>query len=649
MLRGNMNKNILLISLPLTIVFCLLADALLMFCSVYLPMWKFLLLCAGILIICAVLTACVPRVAKGLLIGLMVFLAAAAISIPMFWRYAQSEQFLQSTIYQESDFEKEELFAGKTVLLIVPHEDDDINVLGGVIDQYLHYGSLLTVAFMTNGDYNGIGETRLREAISLYDYLGLPEEQVVFLGYGDNLHTQSNHIYNAPENEVIISQTGRTETYGLETHPPLHDGHEYTYSNLYTDMKDLILTRRPDVIYCVDFDPHVDHKACSLLFEKVMGDILRSELDYSPEVFKGFGYSTAWGAEHDFFSLNLNATVDIYHNSLIIQTPAVFRWEERLRLPVKAGLLARSLQASLLEKELGFYQSQNAAGRGVAIINGDKVFWRRATDSLLRDAILTTSSGDPNLLNNFMLLDSRHILDQYHDPYDGTWAPEDEDPDKMATIEFKSPERISEIVLYDNPDENSNILNAEICFNDGTVYKTGPLDPSGAASHFAIEKNNVTSFILKLTETEGERAGLTEIEAFCEPQKRSPTFLKLMDSNEDFAYDYIVGINGKSAFLLYSDGEIPELIPEYYEICCDSDVGCSAVIKDGMLRVFCPRGKRAEISITCRENGLADRIVVQNPTIIRRAAMLMSQRMELIELEDYELLHIFRFVGKPTA
>ena len=198
-------------------------------------------------------------------------------------------------------------------------------------------------------------------------------------------------------------------------------------------------------------------------------------------------------------------------------------------------------------------------------------------------------------------------------------------------------------------EEVSNILNAEICFNDGTVYITGPLDPSGAASHFAIEKNNVTSFILKLTETEGERAGLTEIEAFCEPQKRSPTFLKLMDSNEDFAYDYIVGINGKSAFLLYSDGEIPELIPEYYEICCDSDVGCSAVIKDGMLRVFCPRGKRAEISITCRENGLADRIVVQNPIIIRRAAMLMSQRMELIELEDYELLHIFRFVGKPAA
>ena len=59
---------------------------------------------------------------------------------------------------------------------------------------------------MTNGDYYGIGETRIREAISLYDFLGLPEDHVIFLGYGDNLHTQDYHIYNAPESEVIPSQ-----------------------------------------------------------------------------------------------------------------------------------------------------------------------------------------------------------------------------------------------------------------------------------------------------------------------------------------------------------------------------------------------------------------------------------------------------------
>ena len=106
-------------------------------------------------------------------------------------------------------------------------------------------------------------------------------DRVIFLGYGDSLHSLDNHIYNAPENEMIPSQINRTATYGLETHPAFHNGHDYTYGNLYADMKALILECRPDVIYCVDYDPHVDHKACSMLFEKVMGDILRSEPDYS--------------------------------------------------------------------------------------------------------------------------------------------------------------------------------------------------------------------------------------------------------------------------------------------------------------------------------------------------------------------------------
>jgi hypothetical protein len=125
--------------------------------------------------------------------------------------------------------------------------------------------------------------------------------------------------------------------------------------------------------------------------------------------------------------------------------------------------------------------------------------------------------------------------------------------------------------------------------------------------------------------------------------------MKLMDLKENFAYDYIVGLNGKASFLLYSDGEIPELSPDKYEVQCDKSSGCIAVIEDGMLRIFCPRGKSAEIGIKLRDNGLADRIIVQNPTILRRAAILLSQRMELIELEDHELLHVFRFVAKPAA
>lgn len=641
--------TLLLILTALTVELCLLADVLLMFCSVYMPLWKFLLICVGVLLASAALTVCVPRVAGGFLIGMTLFLIAAAVGIPLFRKYSHSEEFLQSTVYREVDSGKDAFFSGKNVLLIVPHEDDDINVLGGVIDEYLQYGSRLTVAFMTNGDYYGNGETRIREAIALYDSLGMPEDRVIFLGYGDSLQTSDDHIYNAPENEVILSRAERTATYGIEEHPPFRAERDYTNGNLYADLKDLILECRPDIIYCIDYDPHVDHKACSMLFERVMGDILRSEPDYSPDVYKGFGYSTAWGAEHDFFAANMKATVDIYHNGLMIQSPAVFRWDERVRLPVKAGLLARSLLASPLEKELDFYRSQNAAEKGIAVINGDKVFWRRSTDSLLRSASLTASSGDADCLNDFMLLNSRHVLDPYDDPFDGTWTPDRSDPDKTITVRFQSPESIREIVLYDSPDESCSVLNAEICFEDGTCYETGPLDPTGAACRFPVEKDGVVSFRVKLTETEGEQAGLTEIEAFGKAQSHLPSFLKLMDRKEDFAYDYIVGLNGKADFLLWSDGEIPELTPENYELHVIESSGCTAVIEDGVIRVSCPKGESTVVGITCRENGLTDRIAVQNPPVWRRAAILLAQKLELIELEDYELLHIFRFVGKPAA
>ena len=584
------------------------------------------------------------------MIVLTAAVCAVCVCLQLFYQKSQSDEFLKNMKYHETNSEKEELFSGKKVLLLVPHQDDDLNVLCGVIDEYLHYGSDLTVAFMTNGDYNGNGEVRIREALALYDSLGMPEDHVVFLGYGDRLGTEEYHIYNAPSDEIIPSHIGKTETYAIESHPPFRMAHSYTRKNLYTDMKDLILSVRPDVIFCVDYDLHIDHRACSMMFEKVMGDILHSEPDYSPEVYKGFAYSTAWGAEHDFFSLNIKATSDIYHNNMTIQTPPRYRWEERIRFPVKAGTLARTLQASEQYRELLFYQSQGEEKHGAAIINGDRVFWKRSTDSVCREATLSASSGDPMCLNDFMLLDSRNILDQNHDPFDGIWSPKENDMEKTVTVHLNASCPICEIVLYDNPDADSNILNAEIQFDDGSILETGPLDASGAPSRFVVDTGgSISSFRVELTATEGHQPGLTEIEAFCERQEPKPGFLKIMDRNGNFAYDYIIDSRGKQSFLLYSNGSIPELDAEAYEVQCDDVPGCKAKIHDGFLYIECKRGQSCTVKIRIEESGLSDTILVQNPTILKRIGIVLSQKLELIKTEDYELLHFPQIIEKLTA
>ena len=631
----------ILVFLALAAELCILVDYVLMFAAVYLSMKKFLLICFCLLAVAAFLVLKYRKASKWLLIVLSVLICLSCIFLQWFYHRSQGADFPEKMAYHEVDSGKESLFAGKNVLLLVPHQDDDLNVLCGVMDEYIHYGSELTVAFMTNGDYHGLGEVRIRESLDLYEHLGVPADHVVFLGYGDNLHTSDYHIYNAPEDEVIASNARRTKTYGIEGHPAFREGHTYTRENLYADIRDLVLTVRPDVIFCVDFDTHEDHRACSMLFEQAMGEILRTEPGYSPEVYKGFAYSTAWAAEHDFFSLNITATKDIYHNSMTIQSPPLYRWEDRVRFPVCAGTLSRSLLASGQYRELQFYHSQEEEKVAPSVINGDKVFWQRSTDSLLRFASLTASSGDPALLNNFMLLDTRKLSDPHYDPFDSVWSPDEEDEEKTVTVRLDSPSVVREVVLYDNPDGNINVLNAEIRFDDGTVTETGPLDVHGAPTRVAVESGGtVSSFQIRLLTTEGSRAGLTEIEAFREYREPEATFLKLMDPDGNFAYDYILGFGGTQSFRLYSDGNIPELSVDAYEVQCDNAPGCTVEIRDGALRVACKRGQSATVTIRMKDSGLTDSIFVQNPSFRNRLDVALAQKLELIRLEDYELLHL---------
>ena len=631
----------ILVFLVLAGELCLLADFVLMFSAVYFSMWKYYLVCAVMLLAAGLLVFWSRRAAKWMLIVLTVLIGLSCIFLQWFYHRSQSGDFPEKLAYQEVDSGKEALFAGKNVLLLVPHQDDDLNILCGTLDEYLRYGSELTVAFMTNGDYFGLGEVRIRESLDLYEYLSVPEDHVVFLGYGDTLHTEEYHIYNAPEDEVISSHIGKTETYGIKSHPPFSTGHTYMHANLYADIRDLILSVHPDVIFCVDFDTHEDHRACSMLFERAMGEILRTEPDYTPAVYKGFAYSTSWAAEHDYFALNIMATKDIYHNSMVIQTPPLYRWEDRIRFPVNAGTLSRSLQASGQYRELLFYHSQEEEKHAASVINGDKVFWMRSTNSLLRCASLSAGSGDPSLLNDFMLLDTRQLSDPNHDPFDGVWSPDESDAEKAVAVSLDTPSVVREVVLYDSPDGDSNILNAEIRFDNGTVIETGPLDVHGAPTRFEVNSGGaVSSFRIRLLSTEGDRPGLTEIEAFPERQDPEATFLKLMDPGGNFAYDYILGFGGTQSFRLYSDGSIPELNADLYEIQCSNASGCTAEIRNNTLRITCRRGESATVTVRLRGSKLADSIFVQNPTFRNRLDVALAQKLELIRLEDYELLHL---------
>ena len=484
-----------------------------------------------------------------------------------------------SVAYIGVDQGKSSLYADKNVMLLVPHQDDDINVLGGVIEEYVKYGSEVTVVFSTNGDYYAAQEIRFQEALDALAVMGVPEENVIFLGYGDQWEPGGPHIYNAEPGAVMASYYGSRQTYGTSVKGVWREGTDYTIENFRMDIESVILEYRPDVIYCVDYDYHLDHKALTMSFERVMGKILK-ETDYRPLVFKGYAYNSAWEAVSDFYRDNLISTLDVYDPSYA-WAPQVYHWGERIRMPVNGESLSRSLVSARVQKALAKYESQSAELYGVRVINSDKVFWQRNTNSLATWADISVTSGNGELLNDFMLLECYDIVGE-RKPYDGAWIPEEGDGEKRATVTFDRPQEIRGIVLYDNPAEDGNILNARIGFSDGTSLETGALAPLGAANRIEVEKTGITSVTVTILEGEGS-AGLTEIEVFGEETQADLEYLKIMDEEENFVYDYWIDPSGSQSFRLYTSGlEEPQVA-----VSCDN-VKCSAVWQEDMLLVECP-------------------------------------------------------------
>ena len=519
--------------------------------------------------------------------------------------------FSRTAPFADADQGKAPVFAGKKVMVIVPHEDDELNLFGGLFEEYLKYGSEVKVVFVTNGDLYLPRETRIREAIRALAEVGVEEENVIFLGYGDGyLH---KHLYNAYDGERMISEAGFMETHGADFHPAFVEEHPFTRENYIGDIKACILQERPDVLFCNDYDSHTDHQAVSLAFEEAIGEILREGSGYTPTVYKGYAYSTAFYAPDDFYAdPNLLSTKNPSEDDRTGE--GIYRWSERARLPVSAKSLSRSLYQCSVYRAAKQHKSQNAQAHAVSVINGDKVFWQRRTDSLSYTAEISASSGDAARLNDFKLLDNRN-LQGWAPLYDGVWTPEKEDALRQVTVAFPEEMTVTSLRRYDNPSEEDSVKNAEIHLSDGTELETGVINPEGTEFFFE-EPKTIAGFTVTLLETEGDSAGLTEIEAYGKKKGESP-FLKLMTEEENFVYDYDVSReDGTAVFLLYTAGV--ETMPENCVLRCDND-RCSATVQDGKILIVCPKGESCLFSIEDPDTGLSDTVRVANPGMLFRS------------------------------
>ena len=158
------------------------------------------------------------------------------------------------------------------VLIVAPHNDDEVLGPGGTIQRYLKDGANIRVVMMTNGDgqYRGpflskkkneiqLGYRRQQETLKALGNLGIPGENVIFLGYPDhglnvmwNASWTCDHLYRS-------KRTGEDHTEYTNSYNP---GAPYCGISVAQDLEKIIMNNMPDIIYFPHpQDIHPDHWA----------------------------------------------------------------------------------------------------------------------------------------------------------------------------------------------------------------------------------------------------------------------------------------------------------------------------------------------------------------------------------------------------
>lgn len=506
------------------------------------------------------------------------------------------------------------LFEEKNVMLLIPHQDDEINLAGGLIEQYTQSGSHVTVVFTTNGDRFGLSELRAEETLSVLTPLGVKAEDICYLGFGDLWQPQDangttvSHIYNSPDPDALwTSEIGMTATYGT-AQIPCYQELSYTRNHYLHSIKSILLEKRPDTLFVVDLDAHPDHIAASLLFEEALGQILQEEPDYRPTVYKGFCYGTAWDAVSDFFAdVNLLSTQKPA-NYLWGKAGDSYQWENRLRFPMSSTNLNRILSNNSVFESLKQHNSQSAKLHGPQVLNGDKVFWERRTDSLLYGAEIAVDDQPTSVLNDFKLRDFSEIAD-----LTGPNSNCEEVLGKTLSIQLPFTVSANTLCLYLNPDGAQIPPEGTVLLSNGSEIPFGAEQCDGNRITVRFPTASVSRLEIAVTGSDGDSVQLCEAELYLETeQPAADTFLMAVDKDDNFVYDYILQDSDTLALRVFRYPDETPLSSSEVQVAFSSSGAESTFLWDGdLLVIFCD--KKEDCRITLSAEGLQTTFTVSNP------------------------------------
>jgi len=221
-------------------------------------------------------------------LGLLLLGAFLVINAP--WVFA----WFYKVYYRRSErLPAASLSQGERLLVLAPHPDDESLACAGLIQQVLASGGEVFIVWLTSGDgfewdvtlvertlrpqgraSLELGRHRMQEARSAAEALGVPGQNLYFLGYPDR------------GLRFLLAEANRTTPYrstltGVDRVPypgTVSEGAAYIGENLERDFKYVLDRVKPTLLLAPSpRDTHPDHHATADLTRRVLGE--RAELD----------------------------------------------------------------------------------------------------------------------------------------------------------------------------------------------------------------------------------------------------------------------------------------------------------------------------------------------------------------------------------
>lgn len=410
----------------------------------------------------------------------------------------------------------------KRAMIIAPHPDDEINLAGQILPYLQEDGYEIYVVYTTNGDSDRkIGNKRLKEALNACEVLGIPTNHVIFLGYA-NEWEKGNHLYNS--SGILKSALGKYQTNSIEEHPEYfykkNKKHKnFTQSNFKDDLKNVICDFLPDLIICVDIDTHPDHRATSLTFEEVMGNILKEIVEYRPLILKKFAYNGVWKGEKDYYSYpcaftKMKKGFSYSGENHDLESPT-YLWEDRVSYLSHSNTITPLLSKNILYKSAKMHKSTVAWYQMQRVINGDTIYWTRRSDNLLFGNIkMWSSSGDSKYINDFKTFDIDSVSNKEVkcNNKEYCWRPDINDSLKKLIIDFDNEKKIHQINIYEDFSIKNHIKKLLLEIDEISI----DIEPNNNGSKTVINLDEAIStkrVSFKIVEWIGN-PGIGEIEIF---------------------------------------------------------------------------------------------------------------------------------------